>query len=168
MKKILVLLLGMIISTSIHAHEQEKLHGLCLDFIDGGRIVYILPEKPQVTMPEDLVRVYVDGPNMIDESFKRTDLKRFYFELVSPDDKDIHSDVKAISENRVAFKYIDGENVHISGLKDKTKVSVASLDGKIISTQKSDGAGSVTISLGNQPKGIYIISFGGRSVKIQH
>ena len=154
-------------STSMNAQESGQLHGLCLDFNDGSRIIYILSEKPQVTMPNDLVHVHVDGPNTIDESFKRTDLKRFYFEFVSPEDNDIHSDVKAIDVNRVVFKYIDGENVRISGLKDKTSVSVASLDGKIVSTQKSDGTGSVTVSLGNQPKGIYIISFGGRSVKIR-
>ena len=166
MKKILVLFIGILVSITMYAQEQN-IHGLCVEFNNGDRIVYVLSEKPLVTMPNDYVRIYVEGPNMIDESFKRSDVKRFYFDYVASDDKDIHTDIKLTNKDNVTFSYLDGENVRITGLKDKTTVYVTSLDGKAISSQKSDGAGSVTISLGNQPKGIYIISFDGRSIKVR-
>ena len=166
MKKILVLFFGILVSMTMYSQEQN-VHILRVEFNNGVRIAYVLSEKPLVTMPGESVRIYVEGPNMIDEYFKRSDVKRFYFEYVSSDDKDIYSNIKMSDPERVLFEYLDGENVRIIGLKDKTTVSVASLDGKIISTQKSDSAGSLIISLGNHPKGIYIISFEGRSIKVR-
>ena len=159
MKKIFVLFIGILLSSMMYAQEKNA---LIVKLQDGTENAFLLSEKPTVLIQDD--KMLVTG--IVEETYIRSDISKFYFEKIDLDDPRLG--IESISKGNVTLYYVDGENVHISGLKDKTKVSVASLDGKIISTPKSDGAGNVTISLGNQPKGIYIISFGGRSVKIQH
>ena len=154
MKKIVVLLFGIILSSVIYAQEKNV---LVIRLTDGGTHTFILSEKPVVTFPDG--NVVVNGS--ASTTYTRSEVEKFSFEYIDP------NGIESISKDNVIFYYVDGENVRISGLKDMTTVSVTSLDGKIISTQKCDGTGIVTISLGNQPKGIYIISYEGRSVKIK-
>ena len=161
MKKIFVLFIGILLSSMMYAQEKNA---LIVKLQDGTENAFLLSKKPTVLIQDD--KMLVTG--IVEFTYIRSDISKFYFEKIDLDDPRISDGIESISKGNVTLYYVDGENVHISGLKDKTKVSVASLDGKIISTQKCDGTGSVTISLGNQPKGIYIISFGDRSVKIQH
>ena len=161
MKQILVLIISMLMSTTLYAQEKNA---LIVKQNNGTEDAFILSEKPTVVIQDD--KMFVTG--IIEVTYIRSDISKFFFEEISSDDPRIVSDgIKSISKDNITFYYVDGENVRISGLKDKTTVSVASFDGKIMSSQKCDGTGSVTISLGNQPKGIYIISFGGRSIKIR-
>ena len=154
MKKIFVILFGILLSSVIYAQEKNA---LVIKLIDGNTHTFILSEKPVVTLPDGNIAVNGSAST----TYPRSEVEKFYFVY------DDGSGIESISKDNITFYYVDGENVRISGLKDMTTVSVTSLDGKIISTQKCDGTGSVTISLGNQPKGIYIISFEGRSVKIK-
>lgn len=153
MKKILVLLISMLISMIIYAQEKNA---LVIKLTNGNSYTFVLSEKPVVTLPDG--NVVVNGS--ASTTYARSEVEKFYF-------SDNGSGIESIGKDNVTFYYVDGENVRISGLKDKATISVASLDGKIISTQKSDETGTATISLGNHPKGIYIIYFGGRSVKIR-
>ena len=154
MKKIFVILYGILLSSVIYAQEKNA---LVIKMIDGNTHTFVLSEKPVVTLPDG--NIVVNGS--ASTTYARSEVEKFYFVY------DDGSGIESLSKDNVTFYYVDGENVRISGLKDKTSVSVTSLDGKIISAQKCDGTGSVTISLGNQTKGIYIISFGGRSVKVR-
>lgn len=135
---------------------QEK-NALVVKLTDGSTNTFVLSNKPVVTMPDN--NVVISG--VASATYARSEVEKFYFIY------DDGSGIEPIGKDNIAFFYEDGENVRITGLKDKTTVSVASLDGKIIFTQKSDGTGSVTISLGNHSKGIYIISFGERSIKVR-
>ena len=154
MKKIFVILFGMLLSSTIYAQEKNA---LVIKLTDGNTHTFVLSKKPVVTLPDGNIAVNGSAST----TYPRSEVEKFYFVY------DDGSGIESIGKDNVTFYYVDGENVRISGLKDKATVSVASLDGKIISTQKCDGTGSVTISLGNQPRGIYIISFGDRSVKIR-
>jgi len=153
MKKIFVILFGILLSSAIYAQEKNA---LVIKLTDGNTHTFVLSEKPVVTFPDENIAVNGSAST----TYLRSEVEKFYF-------VDDGSGIESIGNDNVTFYYVDGENVRISGLKDKTTVSVASLDGKIISTPKCDGTGSVSISLENQPKGIYIISFGGRNVKIR-
>jgi hypothetical protein len=154
MKKILILFIGILASMTIFAQEKNA---LVVKLTDGSTNTFVLSNKPVVTMPGN--NVVISG--VASATYSRSEVEKFYFIY------DDGSGIESIGKDNIAFFYEDGENVRITGLKDKTTVSVASLDGKIISTQKSDGTGIVTISLGNHPKGIYIISVGGRSIKVR-
>ena len=160
MKKIFVLLFGTLMSMILYAQDKNA---LVIKLNNGAENAYILSEKPTVLIQDD--KIIVTG--VLETQYLRSEISKFYFEGISLDDHRIIDAIESIAKDNVFFYYVDSENVRISGLKDKATVSVASLDGKIISTPKCDGTGSVTISLGNQPKGIYIISYGGRSLKIK-
>lgn len=54
------------------------------------------------------------------------------------------------------------------GLQPGSMVHVYSLDGKALSTVKADGDGRVSVSLGNLPKGVYVLRTPTRSFKIKH
>lgn len=154
MKKIIVLFIGILVSMTMYAQEKNA---LVVKLTNGTTNTFVLSNKPVVTMPDN--NVVISG--VASATYARSEVEKFYFIY------DDGSGVESFGKDNIAFFYEDGENVRIKGLKDNATVSVASLDGKIISTQKSDGAGNITISLGNQPKGIYIISFEGRSIKIR-
>lgn len=154
MKKILVLFIGILVSMTMYAQEKNA---LVVKLTDGSTNTFVLSDKPVVTMPDNNVVISGDAS----ATYARSEVEKFYFIYYDP------TEIESISKDNIAFFYEDGENVRITGLKDKTTVSVTSLDGKIISTQMSNGDGNVTIYLGNNPKGVYIISFEGRSIKVR-
>ena len=156
MKKIFVLLFGMLISTIIYAQEKNA---LVIKLNNGSTNTFILSEKPIVTVPDS--NVVVTGAASV--TYTRSEVEKFYFDYVEP----VPERIESLGKGNIAVYYVDGENVRITGLKDNTSVSVASLDGKLVSSPQSDGNGSVLISLRNQSKGVYVLSFGGRSVKIR-
>ena len=162
--KIIIAFISCFLVSLVVLAEKQTQNALIVKLQDGTENAFLLSEKPTVLIQDD--KMLVTG--IVEVTYIRSDISKFFFEKIDLDDPRIPDGIESISKGNVTLYYVDGENVHISGLKDKTKVSVASLDGKIISTQKCDEAGNVTIPLGNQSKGIYIISFGGRSVKIQH
>ena len=157
----LVLIIGMLMSAVLCAQDKNA---LVIKLNNGTENAFILSEKPTLLIQDD--KMLVTG--VVEVTYMRSEISKFYFEEISSDDpRIINEGIESIGKDNIPFRYVDGENIRISGQKDKTTVSVASLDGKKISTQTSNGTGSVNISLGNQPKGIYVISFGDRSVKIR-
>lgn len=155
MKKIFVILFGILLSSAIYAQEKNA---LVIKLTDGNTHTFVLSEKPVVTLPEG--NIVVNGS--VSTTYLRSEVEKFYFVY------DDGSGIEAIDKDNIKLNYVDGENICISGLKDKMTVTVVSLDGKLVTTQKSNEIGNVAISLGNQPKGIYIISFGDRCVKIKY
>ena len=161
MKQILVLIISMLMSTTLYAQEKNA---LIVKQNNGTEDAFILSEKPTVVIQDD--KMFVTG--IIEVTYIRSDISKFFFEEISSDDPRIVSDgIKSISKDNITFYYVDGETVRISGLKEKTKVSLASLDGKVISTTNCNSPGVVTISLGSLTKGVYVISYGIRSIKIR-
>lgn len=154
MKKILVLFIGILASISIYAQDKNT---LVVKLTDGSINTYVLSNKPIITMQAN--NVVISG--VASTTYARSEVEKFYFIY------DDASGVESIGKENMAFIYEDGNNIYITGLEERTTVSVVSIDGKIFSTQKVDGTGRVAISLGNHPKGIYIISFGGKSIKIR-
>ena len=153
MKKIIFILACILGSTIASAQNTDALF---VKLQNGHVNAFYLAEKPVITM-QGTSMVITGGS--VNTSYERAEVEKIYFgNMVGVED------INAINQT---FHYVDGENVRITGLADKTKVTVVSLDGKSISTQQSGHSGNVTISLANLPKGVYIISYGNRSVKIR-
>lgn len=161
MKKSLTIFVSILISTILYAQEQS-FNALIIQFNDESQIAFILSEKPVVTVPDDKLSIR----GVVNKDYNRSDVAKFFFESITLDDTRIATRVESVGKDNISFYYVDGETVRITGLKDKTMVSVASLDGKMISSCRSDASGEVTISLGNLPKGVYVVTFDKRSVKI--
>ena len=153
MKKILVLLVSVLLSIALYAQEKNT---LVISLTNGSLHTFRLSEKPIITLPDG----YVVVNGSAETTYLQSEVEKFYF-------VDIPDGIDSVNEDNVTFNYRDGENVQISGLKENTSISVATLDGKILFTQKCDKSGKATISLGSHSQGVYIISFGGRSIKIK-
>jgi hypothetical protein len=161
MKKIIALISCFLVSLVVLAGEQTP-NALIVKLQDGTENAFILSEKPTVLIQDD--KMLVTG--VVEVTYLRSEISKFYFEQIKSDDHRIISGIELIGKDNVTIYYVDGENVYISGLKDKTMVSVASLDGKMLSSCRSDASGEVTMSLGNLPKGVYVVTFDKRSIKI--
>ncbi len=154
MKQVLVFVISMLMSVTLYAQEKNA---LVIKLTNGNSYTFILAQKPVITLSDG--NVVVNGS--ASTTYTRSEVEKFYFVY------DDGSGIETIGKNSIMFKYMDGANVRISGLKENTSVSVVTLSGKMISTQKCNGTGTVTIPLENMAKGIYIVSFGDRSVKIR-
>lgn len=162
MKKIIVLFIGIFIS--MMASAQDEIQVLMLQLGNGEQHAFALSEKPIITLPDDAVAIN----GLVETTYKRSEVAKFFFDNISKDDPRLTTGgIDATGKNNVVFTYLDGENVYIKGLKDKTTVSLISIGGGVISKCQSDTSGNVHIALGNLPKGVYIISYGDRSVKIK-
>ena len=154
MKKIIVFLFSIIASTLGFAEDANY---LVLQLKNGNIEEYCLSKKPIVSFVDNSLRITVE--EKVEMEILRSEVEKFYFSYTP-------CDITPTNNQHVAFYYLDGKNVRITGLKNNTPISVFSLDGKIISTKKSNTSGEITVYLGDLPKGVYIISYGERSIKI--
>lgn len=165
MKRKISLILLLMVSILAIA-EVQKPKALIVRLSEGTENAYILSEEPIVTIQED--KMIVTG--IIEVAYFRSEISKFYFEDIDPDDPRIMKNptgVDNVEKNNVEFRYVDGENILIRGLNENTIVTVTSIDGVLISSQRSDSTGNVSISLKNRKSGVYVISFEGRSVKVK-
>lgn len=154
MKKIFILIIGIIISSVLYAQEKNA---LIVKLTDGNTNTFVLSDRPVVTMLEGNVTI----SGSASATYLRSEVEKFYFDFVDV------TGVEFVYGENIMVHYVDGENVRITGLKENVVAILTTLDGKVINTQKSDAIGRVVISLKNYPKGVYIISLGNRNVKIK-
>lgn len=165
MKKKISLILFLMVSILAIA-EVQKPKALIVRLSEGTENAYILSEEPIVTIQED--KMIVTG--IIEVVYFRSEISKFYFDDIDPDDPRIMKSptgVDSAEKGNVEFRYVDGENILIRGLNENTIVTVTSIDGVFISSQRSDSTGNVSISLKNRKSGVYVISFEGRSIKVK-
>ena len=165
MKKKISLILFLIVSILAIA-EVQKPKALVVRLSEGTENAYILSEEPVVTFQED--KMIVTG--IIEVAYFRSEISKFYFEDIDPDDPRIMKSptrVDNVEKDNVVFRYVDGENILIRGLKENTVVTVSYIDGVLIYTKRSDSTGNISISLKNKKSGVYVISFNGRSIKVK-
>ena len=110
MKKILVLITYLLVSSMAYSEEPNT---LVIKLRDGNINTYFLSEKPTVTFPNGDV---VISNGTINTRYMRSEVERFYFIF------DDGSDIGTVSLNNVAFYFLDGKNIQISGLKKNTVV----------------------------------------------
>lgn len=155
MKKILVLF-GIIISMSVYSQEKNA---LCVQLQDGTTETYALVKKPVISLSEENMLIAINENIKLD--IKRSEIAHFYFDFIE------HIGIEAVNKENVTFQFSDGENVTVYGLTRGTLVSVSSIDGKNLYSKKCRENGVVHLSLANLPKGIYLLSYGKRAIKIR-
>ena len=153
MKKLLVLIFSIFAITAANA---EGFNTFVVKLTDGSTNKFLLSEQPKITLPENSV---VLTTNSVNVEYDRSEVEKFYFEYTTD------SSVEAIECNTVAFKY-DDKNVTISGLGNNNTVSVFSAEGKCVYEVNTNGSSDINISLEGLQKGVYVINFDNRSVKI--
>lgn len=138
----------------------EQVDALILKLNNGLEEVYILSDRPVLTMPED--NVVVENKDLT-STYKRSEVKMFYFKKV---DEEVSS-IETVGENVVSYKFIDNNSFFISGLPTGTVVKIFSINGSLSLSQACDESGSVCLPLHSLSNGVFVISFAGRSIKIK-
>lgn len=154
MKKLLVLMLSIF---AITASNAEDFNTFVVKLKDGRINKFFLSEQPKITLPDNGV---VLSTNKVHVEYERSEIEKFHFEY------NVYSSVEDMDCNSVVFSYTDDQNITISGLVNNETVSVVSPDGKCMLVVNANESGHVFISLDGLPKGVYVIHFDDRSVKI--
>lgn len=143
------------------SHSQLKANTtLIVQKTDGTTESFQLADQPVVTF-EGANGIFATSSLSI--SIPRADIDNFHFESVATGIKMVTPSTKDIANVRVRF--IDGNTVEIAG-QANSAVAVYRIDGAAANADVVKGADSATVSLGNLPKGIYVIKYGNNSIKM--
>lgn len=124
---------------------------------DGSKFGYGFSEKPVITYTEtDLILT----TNSTVVEYPLSAIAKFTFTENETSVSDIRSEIKTPTLQ------LDNNTVQISGAEPLQAVSLIDTDGKIISAYKTDANGSVSFSITELPKGIYIIKTKSLTCKI--
>lgn len=123
---------------------------------DGSKFGYGFSEKPVITYTEtDLVlktaKTVVEYPLSAILKFTFTDSETAV------------SDIKGTNS---PVLQLDNNTVYISGVEPLQQVSLIDINGKVLSTYKTDANGSISFSITELPEGIYIVKTKSLTCKI--
>ena len=144
MKKKLLTLLLLASQTLVYAEGSA----LLITLKGGSQAAYIFSDKPVVTFTETAMSVKVADAST---DYQRADISNFKF----VDASEVAA-IDQISEGSTLFEYTDGK-ISAAG----APIQVYSLSGHL---QKS---GSSSVSLADQPAGVYIVRMGKQVIKVR-
>lgn len=124
---------------------------------DGSKFGYGFSEKPVITYTEtDLVlktaKTVVEYPLSAILKFTFIDSETAVSEIQS--------------ETKSPILQLDNYTVYISGAEASQLVSLIDINGKVLSTYKTDANGSISFSITELPEGIYIVKTKSLTCKI--
>ena len=157
MKKPLLLFLAL---SFMGAMANEP--GVTFLFNDGKTASFLFSTQPKVTVGSE--ELTVSSTDVSSVSYTIANVQRFYFE------ENIATAIPkadaASSGNHPVFAYA-GETVTVSGLKAGERVTVVSVNGKVLQNVQADSDGKASLHLGGVPAGVYVTSTeGGVSFKL--
>ncbi len=150
MKHLFLTLTLMLMASIAYADEVTN---LVIRQKAGNETILSLDSNPVITF---------DGENMN----VRNDFTTFSFPIADIDQYSM-SGTSDIKEMHSQPHYANGQ-VTIKDLPKGIKAHIHSVDGKVIREIEADGMGTVSFSLSDLPKGIYIISAASTRFKIFH
>lgn len=92
-------------------------------------------------------------------SYQLSDILRYTYEGVS-------DAVELLPNERSVSISDDGSTVAFKGLSRGVVACLYSTDGKLLEQQKADGSRTVSFSVKNRPRGIYVVKTGTETVKL--
>lgn len=152
MRKILALVFLSLLTIEMSAQNTLVIHQK-----DGQQFSYGFGDKPVITYTEsDLV--LTTSKTVVE--FPLSALSKFTF-------SDIEDAVIAVKDNSSKPSLsLDEYTVCISGAEPNQSVTLLSIDGKVLSTYKTDADGSVKFSIAELSAGTYIINSESLTCKI--
>lgn len=154
MRKFICSLILLIVTSLLTVSAQNT---LTIHQKDDSKFGYGFSEKPVITYTEtDLVlktaKTVVEYPLSAILKFTFTDSETAV------------SDIKSGTNSPVL--QLDNNTVYISGVEPLQQVSLIDINGKVLSTYKTDANGSISFSITELPEGIYIIKTKSLTCKI--
>ena len=151
MRKVVLLLFFSLLSGLIYAQEELA---LCLSMRDGSSVSFFLNEKPEMTFVADSVKIV---SSVSQAKVKRSDVLDIRFKM------DVPSGIEDVCENGTVE--IESECIRVENMKPDGIVSVYSVDGRIVMSEKADGNGLAVIQLHTIPSGIYLLNYNNITIK---
>ncbi len=152
MKRIFSCVLSTLLILPLFAQNTLTIHQK-----DGQKFSYGFEESPVVSFADS---VFVVKTTKVQVEYQIKLLHRFTF-----DSKETAIRI-AKDDARKARITLDENYVGIIGAKPNTTVSIIGSDGKKLQSYKVNGDGTVSFSMENLPKGLYIVTSESLTVKI--
>lgn len=157
MKRMKYILSCIMLSCATYALADD-VNTLVIKLQNGTEEKFCLADRPIITMPDDNV---VINHQSIDATYKRSEVETFYF-LNNP-----AVGIDQIASSTITYSFADANTFCINGLQENVMVRIVSADGKLVNNLQSDSAGAVNVPLAHLKGGVYVITFGGRSIKVK-
>lgn len=139
--------------TTLSAWCQGEYTTLVVEMNDGLSVNYILSQKPQISMGDQIVRI-TTGDNGMEVTYPDAHVKCFTFRAFDP----VKIEETELSEKVLKVKYVDGQSVVISGTETVDCITFYALNGQQMQSGISTADGETTIDITSLPKGVYIIN----------
>ena len=143
MKKILFTLLMLVGVVSAQAEGSA----LCVTRTNGEVAYYILSEKPVVSFGETTMLIVAGNAST---EYQRTEVEKFTFV-----DKKAITGIAQIGEGSTVFQYQDNTIRAVGGA-----IQVYNSQGKLVKQ------GEDTVSLNDQPQGVYVVKMNQQTIKV--
>lgn len=140
--------------TPVMASNEDNV--LIVEMKTGEKMFFKLTEMPVLTF--DSEKVFISTSSF---SAEYADVKKYYFDDYVTDIEQLAADKKA-----VLFKFINHYTVLISGVAQKARLKVVNIEGKNMPLDTDNTIEGITVNLSNYPKGLYIITCGKYSFKV--
>lgn len=121
------------------------------------KISYDLGDKPILTFSGENLFVKT---NIASAEFPIGSVVRYYFAESDPSGL-----AKAQSEG-MGYLYVTEEGVRLVGFEPSVSVSLFAANGQLLQEHKTSAEGSLEISLGGQPQGVYLVKFKTTTIKV--
>lgn len=144
MKKKLLTLLLLACQTIAYADGSA----LLITLKSGNQAAYIFADKPVVTFSETAMNISVANATT---EYQRADISNFTF----VDASEVAS-IEEVSDNKTVFEYTSGVVRAIGAT-----IEVYSLNGMLLKR------GSSSVSLADQPVGVYVVKMGKQVIKVK-
>lgn len=134
----------------------EDINALMLHLASGKQVVCMLDEKPVVTFSGDEL---VLTTHMNQVSYQSADVLKFTYLYVEP------SGVSQVSTPPCIFSF-RGNTLAVEGAEPDTQISVYSVDGSLIASEKANKKGAASIKLSEQSGKVYVVKTSVANFKI--
>ena len=148
------------VCNAVASHDGDVLRVV---FSDGREFGYLLKNKPVVTFDSEHVLIKSEDVEMTFDEYSYKDIARIDF--VDSATSSIDEDLSISSY--VQITYLDGENVFISGVNEKSKFNIFGLDGRQYKVPFQLNGNQLNISLAPLERGVYVIRIDNNSFKIR-
>lgn len=146
--KILWLLISLIFPLGIYGEGKT----LVIELTNGKTEIYNLSERPVLSMNGSKLKVET---NMVETSYERTYITKFYF-------TDASTGISDSKSTSFVFSQTGDDEFTLSNVSDNLIVTVYDISGKQFNNSVMRIGENVVVSLDSCPKGIYIIKVGNK------
>lgn len=154
--KLKLVLMSLIVSCSMAIYGQDVPNALVFEMKDGSSVTFFYEDQPMLKFTDTGIVVKTD---MHETTYPQGAVQRYVFAYRN----NSSTDSPRVDDGQVELM---GENLTVGRLNPGTRVSLFSVDGKVLAADSADANGNCTISLSSFSAGVYLLNYFDVSVKI--